>query len=134
MPTSHSMGPDFGLECGRMPKITVEDYGTFEIEGGTRLVLALEASGVDVLHRCGGKARCTTCLVEVIAGEPSPMTVAEKTVLEAKGMAGQGRLSCQMSCEGDLTLRTIKTTKSTGLEPGTTPAEHIEPEPEFLPA
>lgn len=115
-----------------MPRVTVENYGTFEIETGKRLVLALEDAGVDVLHRCGGKARCTTCMVEVLSGEPTPMTAAEKTVLEAKGMFGQGRLSCQMTCESDLSLRTIKTTTSTGLDAGTKPAEHIEPEPEYF--
>ncbi|GGJ53845.1 2Fe-2S iron-sulfur cluster-binding protein [Deinococcus roseus] len=117
-----------------MPKITVEQYGTFEIETGKRLVLGLEDAGVDMLHRCGGKARCTTCMVEVLEGTPTPMTMAEKTVLEAKGLAGQGRLSCQITCESDLTLRTIKTTRTTGLEPGTHPAEHIEPDPEYLPS
>lgn len=115
-----------------MPKVTVENYGTFEIEQGKRLVLGLEEAGVDVLHRCGGKARCTTCMVEVLDGEPTPMTVAEKTVLEAKGLYGQGRLSCQITCETDLGLRTIKTTRTTGLEPGTKPAEFIEPAPEYL--
>ena len=42
---------------------TVEAVGikTFEVEEGRRLVLALEDAGIDILHRCGGNARCTTC-------------------------------------------------------------------------
>lgn len=40
-----------------MPKITVEGRGTFEVEADKKLVLALEDSGVDVLHRCGGPQR-----------------------------------------------------------------------------
>ena len=65
-----------------MPKLTVEGFPTVDIEPGKRLVLAIkEDSGVDILHACGGNARCTTCRVEFLAGEPSSMTPAEKTKL-----------------------------------------------------
>ena len=47
-----------------MPTLTVEGFGTFDIEDGKRLVLALEEDAkVDQLHACGGNARCTTCRV-----------------------------------------------------------------------
>ncbi|MCR9297094.1 MAG: 2Fe-2S iron-sulfur cluster-binding protein, partial [bacterium] len=47
-----------------MPKLKVENVGEFEVEAGKRLVLALEEdAGIDQLHACGGKARCTTCRV-----------------------------------------------------------------------
>ncbi len=49
---------------------------------GKRLVLAVEQdAGVDILHACGGNARCTTCRVEFLAGEPDRMTEAEKNKL-----------------------------------------------------
>ena len=54
-----------------MPKVTVEGEKTFEVEPGKKLVLAIEDAGIDILHRCGGNARCTTCRVEFIAGEPT---------------------------------------------------------------
>ena len=55
-----------------MPKLTVEGYGSFEVPDGKRLVLAIEQdAGVDILHACGGNARCTTCRVEFIEGEPA---------------------------------------------------------------
>ncbi len=67
-----------------MPKLTVADVGTFDVPQDKRLVLALEDEAkVDQLHACGGNARCTTCRVEFVAGEPERMTVAEKTVLAA---------------------------------------------------
>ena len=54
-----------------MPKLTVEGYGTFDVAAGKRLVLAIEQNAkVDILHACGGNARCTTCRVEFIDGEP----------------------------------------------------------------
>ena len=67
-----------------MPKLVVEGVGEFEVPQGKRLVLALEQdAGIDQLHACGGNARCTTCRVEIVAGEPDRMTVAERDVLTA---------------------------------------------------
>ena len=67
-----------------MPKLTVEGVGEFTVPEGKRLVLALEdEAGVDQLHACGGNARCTTCRVEFLSGEPDRMTAAEKNVLTA---------------------------------------------------
>ncbi len=65
-----------------MPTLTVENVGSFEIPEGKRLVLALtEDAGIDQLHACGGNARCTTCRVEFVAGEPEQITTAEKNLL-----------------------------------------------------
>src|SRR5216110_3229616 len=90
-----------------MPKLTVDGYGTFEVPADKRLVLAIEQDAhVDILHACGGNARCTTCRVEFIEGEPSKMTVAERQVLLAKGAVGV-RLSCQMTCDRDMKVRAI---------------------------
>ncbi|WP_019587284.1 2Fe-2S iron-sulfur cluster-binding protein [Deinococcus apachensis] len=111
--------------------ITVEGYGVVTAREGERLVLALERGGVDILHRCGGQARCTTCRVSFQEGEPDRMTVAEYTKLEEKGLLGQARLSCQIECEDSMALTPLQTVKLTGLEPGKAPADHIEPEPEW---
>src|SRR5260370_7315036 len=90
-----------------MPKLTVETIGTVEGPGGKRLVLALEDEAkIDQLHACGGNARCTTCRVEFIAGEPAQMTEAERQVLSARGLTGV-RLSCQILCDHDMTVRAI---------------------------
>jgi ferredoxin len=113
-----------------MPKLTVEGFGEFEVPAGKRLVLALsEEAGVDQLHACGGNARCTTCRVEVLAGEPDQMTVAEKTVLAAKGVTGV-RLSCQMLCDHDLSVRCISRVEGSGRPgPGNVPTADIAPPP-----
>jgi len=111
-----------------MPKLTVERYGTFDVPDGKRLVLAIEQDAhVDILHACGGNARCTTCRVEFIDGEPSAMTAAEKERLEAKGLTGV-RLSCQIVCDHDMTVRAISRLEGSGRpDPGSTPAETITP-------
>ena len=90
-----------------MPQLTVEGIGTFEVPAGKRMVLALEDEAkVDQLHACGGNARCTTCRVEFVSGEPDKMTAAEKQVLAARGLTGV-RLSCQIPCDHDMTVRAI---------------------------
>ena len=116
-----------------MPKLTVEGYGTFDVPDGKRLVLAIEEdANVDVMHACGGNARCTTCRVEFIEGEPSRRTAAEKAVLEARGLTGV-RLSCQVLCDQEMTVRAISRLEGTGRpDPGGTPAETITPTPEWL--
>ena len=113
-----------------MPKLTVEGAGQFEVPQGKRLVLALEQdAAVDQLHACGGHARCTTCRVEFIAGEPSRMTEAEHQVLAAKGVTG-ARLSCQMVCDHDMTVRAISRLEGSGRpDPGPTPEPEINPPP-----
>ncbi len=116
-----------------MPKLTVEGYGTFDVPDGKRLVLAIEENAnVDVMHACGGNARCTTCRVEFIDGEPGKRTAAEKAVLEARGLTGV-RLSCQVLCDQDMTVRAISRLEGTGRpDPGGTPAETITPPPEWV--
>jgi len=97
-----------------MPKLTVDGVGTFEVPQGKRLVLALvDEAGIDQLHACGGNARCTTCRVEFLAGEPATMNDAEKNVLAAKGVTGV-RLSCQITCDQDMTVRAISRFEGSG--------------------
>ena len=116
-----------------MPKLTVEGVGDFEVPPGKRLVLALEDEAkIDQLHACGGNARCTTCRVEFVSGEPSKMTAAEKNVLAAKGVSGV-RLSCQIQCEGDMTVRAISRLEGSGRpNPGPQPDPGIQPPPEWV--
>ena len=117
-----------------VPKLTVEGFGTVEVENGKRLVLAIEQDArVDVLHACGGNARCTTCRVEFIDGEPSRMTVAERQVLAAKGVSNV-RLSCQIVCDHDMSVRAISRLAGSGRpDPGPQPAPDITPPPEWTP-
>jgi ferredoxin len=116
-----------------MPKLTVEGFAPVQVEPGKRLVLAIEQdAGVDVLHACGGNARCTTCRVEFVEGEPDRMTEAERAVLAAKGATGV-RLSCQIVCDHDMTVRAISRLAGSGRpDPGSTPAADITPPPVWI--
>ena len=116
-----------------MPNLTVEDVGQFEVPEGKRLVLALEQDAkIDQLHACGGHARCTTCRVEFLDGEPDRMTVAERDVLAARGLSGI-RLSCQILCTQDMKVRAISRLAGSGRkDAGHAPAAEIEPPPQWV--
>ena len=113
-----------------MPSLTVEGIGTFEVANGKRLAIALgDEAATDQLHACGGKARCTTCRVEFVVGEPKPMTKAEKEILAARGLSGV-RLSCQIACESDMTVKLISRLEGSGRKDCGSPlSEDIEPTP-----
>src|SRR5436309_8672423 len=116
-----------------MPRLSVEGFPTVDVPDGKRLVLAIEQDAhVDILHACGGNARCTTCRVEFIDGEPSKMTTAEKDVLAARGVTGV-RLSCQILCDHDMSVRAISRLEGSGRpDPGKTPEPTIQPPPEWI--
>jgi ferredoxin len=118
-----------------MPKLTVEGFAPVEVEDGKRLVLAIEQdAGVDILHACGGNARCTTCRIEFVNGEPARATRAEKTKLQEKGLTGV-RLSCQIVCDHDMTVRAISRLGGSGrADAGGTPEPTIQPPPEWIEA
>jgi ferredoxin len=116
-----------------MPTLSVEGFSPAVVESGKRLVLAIEQdAGVDILQAGGGTARCTTCRVEFLVGEPARMTMAEKTRLQEKGLTGV-RLACQIECDHDMTVRAISRLTGSGRpDPGKTPEPTIQPPPEWV--
>jgi ferredoxin len=116
-----------------MPRLEVEGVGVFDVEEGKRLVLASEEdAGVDVMHACGSYARCTTCRVEFLEGEPEAMTGAELMILGMRDL-GDARLSCQILCDHDMKLRVLMTVTSTGArDAGYPPERGVTPPPVWL--
>lgn len=115
-----------------MPTLTV-DGRTMDVPQGKRLVKALcDEAGIDQLHACGGQARCTTCRVRFISGNPEKMTEAERNVLTERGLIDQQeiRLSCQILCDHDMEVEAISRLEGSGRrDAGTQPADQIEPPP-----
>ena len=115
-----------------MSKLTVEGFGDFEVTAELRLVSALiGVVGSDQLHACGGKARCTTCRVKFLSGEPEKMTFAEKEIMKARGISDLGvRLSCQILCEQAMRVELISRLEGSGRkDQGSPVADSIEPQP-----
>jgi ferredoxin len=107
-----------------MPTVTIHGEKAIEVEAGKKLVLAIEDAGIDILHRCGGNARCTTCRVEVLDGSVPPMGELEKERLAREGdLAPNIRLSCQIRLESDVEVRVINRSLQAGVPPGPRPAD-----------
>ena len=110
-----------------MPTIVAETAtGTQTIEApqGKKLVLVLEDAGIDILHRCGGNARCTTCRVEIIEGDPGEMGELERDRLAIEAdLADNVRLSCQIRVNDDLKVRVINQASVRGMDPGPRPLD-----------
>jgi ferredoxin len=117
-----------------MPTVT---FGTqqSDVAAGTRLVPALEAMGINIGHRCGGNARCTTCRVHFAEGEPAVMTAAEHAKLAEKGLSGSYRLACQICVDADMVIDEIPMTLESQGWTDTGPAlgNTITPDAERLP-
>jgi ferredoxin len=107
-----------------MPTVTIHGEKAVDVEAGKKLVLAIEDAGIDILHRCGGNARCTTCRVEVLDGSVPPMGELEKERLAREGdLAPNIRLSCQIRVESDVEVRVINRSQQVGVPPGPRPAD-----------
>ena len=114
-----------------MPRITAETAAgpiSFDAEEGSKLVHCIEDQGIDILHRCGGNARCTTCRVEIIQGDPGEIREAEKAVMATKpDMTDHMRLSCQVRVIDDLHVKVINQASIKGMEAGPRPAVEDTP-------
>jgi len=110
-----------------MPRIEAETATgsqAFDAEQRIKLVLAIEDAGIDILHRCGGNAKCTTCRIEVLAGDPGEIGEAEKSRLALEvDLAENIRLSCQVRIIDDLKVRVLRQASTTGLAPGNRPVD-----------
>src|SRR6266496_3840892 len=110
-----------------MPKIQAETANglqEFDAPRGKKLVLAIEDAGIDIMHRCGGNARCTTCRVRAVAGEPEPMGELERARLaREEGLGPDIRLSCQIHVATDLSVSVVNRASAAGIPAGPRPAD-----------
>jgi ferredoxin len=110
-----------------MPKIEAEiatGSQAFESPEGKKLVLAIEDAGIDILHRCGGNARCTTCRVEILAGDPGEIGELERNRLAMEtDLAANLRLSCQIRVRDDLKVRVVNQASVRGMDAGPRPLD-----------
>ena len=117
-----------------MPRIKV-DGKSFNVPKGKRLVLAIEENGINIGHRCGGFAGCTTCRVEFSSGEPKNMTKAEYTKLVDRDLLGKVRLSCQIVCDQNMTVKPVMLLENEEAwkDTGPAPETEVTPEAEWFP-
>lgn len=96
------------MHDGEGIEVDVAGFGCVTVGKGRRLVLGLEDGGVDILHRCGGNARCATCRVEVLEGSPTPVTPwEEERLARLKSRKETTRLSCQIRVLEPLSVEVV---------------------------
>ncbi|MGY5877383.1 MAG: 2Fe-2S iron-sulfur cluster-binding protein [Candidatus Thorarchaeota archaeon] len=128
-----------------MPRITVVDFmgdvqAEFEVEKGTKLLNALIDNGIEIVHTCGGKARCTTCRVNIDEGTPTKETQAQRALFDRKVrqglpqfMAPKYFLSCQLLVEHDMKVCPMELFNLTIHDNlGKDVEDDITPEPEWV--
>lgn len=117
-----------------MPKVQIEGFDTIDVEKGKRLLNAISESGVNIGHRCGGHARCTTCRVEFVEGEPEVMTEAEYDRLETSDLFGTVRLACQIVVDRDMKVRPLMRLETEDWsDTGPEPTQEVTPVDEWYP-
>jgi len=108
-----------------MPQVeatTASGTQTIEAPEGKKLVLVIEDAGIDILHRCGGNARCTTCRVELLEGDAGEMGELERNRLAMEAeLAPNVRLSCQIRVHNDLKVNVINQASVRGMDAGPRP-------------
>jgi 2Fe-2S ferredoxin len=93
-----------------MVKITIENLAQKEIAASNRensIIKLIHSEGIDWMHACGTKGRCTTCKMIVVKGAEhlSPLTAAEISYRKTGMLLSNERLACQAKTSGDIVIR-----------------------------
>jgi uncharacterized 2Fe-2S/4Fe-4S cluster protein (DUF4445 family) len=72
---------------------------------GTTILKSAHASGVDITATCGGRGRCTSCRVKLVAGTAPPPTIMDELQLGDALVREGYRLSCQWPVTEPVTVQ-----------------------------
>ena len=68
---------------------------------GESVLACAQRLGVDIIASCGGKGKCHTCKVQLLAGTVSEPTPQEMEVFSREDIAAGWRLACQTHLKSD---------------------------------
>ena len=98
-----------------MAVLTVLPQGsTYPLSPAVSILNTLLRSSHVIQHKCGGRARCGTCRVQIIAGANrlSPVNDAERSRLGEESLTAGLRLACQTYAFGDVTITIPENTET----------------------
>jgi uncharacterized 2Fe-2S/4Fe-4S cluster protein (DUF4445 family) len=72
---------------------------------GTTVLKSAHAGGVDITATCGGRGRCTSCRVKLVAGTAPPPTIMDELQLGDTLVREGYRLSCQWPVTEPVTVQ-----------------------------
>jgi len=86
----------------RAIRVVYPDGSTVNIQPGTTILEASRIGGIPHASVCGGRGRCSTCRVRILAGDATlpPPSLDELKVLARVGAAPGTRLACQAKPAG----------------------------------
>ncbi len=91
-----------------------------QVERGISILTAAQRAGVGLVSICGGRGLYGCCKVQVLEGQLSPLSEAEKRLLTPDEIARGYRLACQAEILSDLRLhippQSLTTTQRTQVE------------------
>ena len=100
-----------------MVRISIQNLGNRSIESETterKVIELIHENGIDWMHGCGKKGRCTTCKMSILAGQEnlSPETPEELQFRTLNRLLPTERLACQAQVlQGEVILRVPETSK-----------------------
>ena len=73
---------------------------------GKSVLHNLQHDGLDWMHACGGKGRCTTCKITILGGAEnlSPFSEPEQRYRNLGALRDGERLTCQTRTTGDIRI------------------------------
>jgi 2Fe-2S ferredoxin len=105
-----------GLKVNRYPEsertmavIVIKNLSekTLEVQDFSKTLLQhVQQNGLDWMHACGGKGRCTTCKTIIVEGAENleAQTPAELKYKNSGLLADNERLSCQVKIKGNVSV------------------------------
>src|SRR5712692_8011227 len=95
------------VSCARMAiSLTIlPGPRVLDTKPGTTILKAAHAGGVDINAICGGRGRCTSCRVKLVAGTAPPPTIMDELQLGDALVREGYRLSCQWSVTEAVTVQ-----------------------------
>lgn len=92
-----------------MARILIKNLSNREIDlttCSTSLLHCLLNQGLDWMHACGGKGRCTTCKVKVLSGIENftPLSPAEIRYRSQNLLQTDERLTCQVRVKDNVVI------------------------------
>ena len=98
-----------------MPKLILQNLFRKEVlvAPGQKVLAAIGAAGIDWMHACGGKGRCTTCRIILLEGIESfgELSPAEAKFRQQGRLKANERLTCQCTLQANARGRVPEQTK-----------------------
>jgi 2Fe-2S ferredoxin len=100
-----------------MPRIIIQNLENFTIDSDQtdrKVIELIHENGIDWMHACGKKGRCTTCKMILVSGQEylSAETDRELFYRSQMRLGSHERLACQSILkEGILTVRVAESNK-----------------------